>query len=108
MKTTKQILVDARAIIDTPNKWRQGKLATDKDNQPVPFYSNKAERFCSVGAIYRATGSEYITPSRKAITALFCSIPLDYDSVYEFNDDTKTTHSDVLRVFDLAIEACND
>ena len=56
MSTTlqKQILIDARELIASPEHWTTGTLACRGDGEHVPWADRSASRWCAMGAIYRA------------------------------------------------------
>lgn len=95
-----QILTDAKALIDTPEKWTKGWFARSANNRRVRQGSNKACRWCVVGAVGVASGSSGSCAAR-ALAALreCCS----EDFIADFNDDPATTHADIMALFDRAI-----
>ena len=113
MKTTVQILEEARALIDTPEKWCRAAYASDRPGRVAPdeiehAYSPMepgATCFCMLGAVARADKCD-ASPhfgSREAYLAVrklenACGGP-----VSRFNDRPSTTHADVMAVFDEAI-----
>jgi hypothetical protein len=77
----------AQALIADPSKWGKGA------------YHNKITgQMCALGACY---GAGLISA-----TETMCDIleeEFDDPSVLQFNDSPKTTHADVMALFDLAI-----
>jgi hypothetical protein len=50
----KQILIGARALIANPTHWTQGTLARTAREQPVAWHKRTANKWCALGALYRA------------------------------------------------------
>jgi len=98
--TLRDDLIAARALIDTPEKWRKGEAA---------YWSAP---FCALGACsHVASGGNVFEPRRMngMRRALRMSLPdgpgeeeFDFPTT-RFNDDPDTTHADVLALFDRAI-----
>jgi hypothetical protein len=85
-----RLLVAARALLSNPNHWAQGAYC-------------KGDAYCMAGALgFNDAGnvSDDIVDAGKYLTAF-----TPFGSVPTFNDHRKTTHSDVLSVFDRAIAA---
>lgn len=83
--TTAEVLREARALIDTPEKWTKGY---------------RGERLCAVAAIASAAPRDWL-PAKYALNRALGreeSVVL-----YRWNDDPATTHADVLAAFDRAI-----
>ncbi|WP_425514739.1 DUF6197 family protein [Aquisediminimonas profunda] len=51
---TRQILIDARALISDPAHWATGTMAKDDYGDNVPGMAQDACRFCATGAVRRA------------------------------------------------------
>jgi hypothetical protein len=100
--TTVELLREARALIDTPEKWTQGAFARDGKGDRVDELDKRACRFCASGATSRVTGikSPAITPAYKAIQR---AMGVGVFEVSVFND--QHTHAEVLAAFDKAIAA---
>ena len=93
---TPQLIADlerARALIDTPDKWLQGKLRkSGSDGKPC--------RWCVLGACYQI--AERDEPARyhnmtKALNGVLG------EPVTDWNDAPERTHAEVLAAFDRAI-----
>lgn len=120
---TIEVLVKARAVIEPEGTWAKNALAYDEYGHMVDSASPKAVCWCAEGAVEKviteAAGpeateetlsldcSEIYTVLRKVISAK--NIPTKYGttlgSVNGYNDHPETTHTDILKVFDDAIEA---
>lgn len=103
-KNTKEILVRARKLISTPEKWTQGTYARDKANNSTPYSSRQAVCFCTSGAIHRAhiELGEDLSDAPFAVLSLYSPITKRNGIAY-WNDMTDRRHSEVLALFDRAI-----
>lgn len=112
MKTTKQTLEAARALIADKAHWTQREPARNDKGEPVSPHNPDAVAFCSVGALIKVTGRAMNAPITRefypeyyaGLTALTLSI--HKHSVTGFNDSHK--HEEVLQLFDKAIANAND
>ena len=103
MNTIQDCLSDARKLIEKPENWTKGAHARDAAGESVDYDSLAALSFCASGAlekVHKDYGSVIWT---KAYSALLKSIPNEYLDVADYNDDPETTHEDILRLFDIAI-----
>lgn len=118
------ILNGARDLIADPAKWTQGCMARDAAGEPTGFICFIARRnpvcFCSLGALSRAMWDRIETVNKlvpkDAQYEVYDQYNTQYDIVYDymsslagqdlvdFNDDLATQHSDVVNLFDLAID----
>lgn len=90
---TARILMEARKLIDTEEKWTQDKHEI-----------GAGQRFCILSAIGKA--ANYDAPTgRDAVSAVKASLPHPFRWPHYFNDAPSTTHADVMAVFDKAIQA---
>lgn len=100
--SVRQILVAARAKIADPGDWTKGASARDVCGRPSPVHDYQSVCWCATGAI------RFVSPSRlsgsAAIQFLRSETPFDM-GVHVFNDAPKTTHAEVLSLFDRAIAA---
>ena len=121
--TTKELLQEARALITDPKKWTKSFAACDKQNKAVSPLNKAACQWCAIGAISKIRHSNRLEQEKmdQAFEALNKSIRyldelegiINKDStLYEdnfligaFNDHPDTNHTNVLCVFDLAIDA---
>lgn len=95
-----EILRGARGKISEPRHWAQGDFARDIEGNPVSFASSDAVCWCARGAIYATDEFD----SWGAIQLLRRAIEEQTGdpAVARFNDTHG--HTDVLAVFDRAIE----
>jgi hypothetical protein len=84
--TTRETLIAARALIDTPDKWTQGTM-------------RQGVQRCMVGALCAASSGS-ITPTVSALRRI-----IGCWSLTAWNDRADRTHAEVLAAFDKAIEA---
>jgi hypothetical protein len=105
MSTLADKLREARALIDTPEKWTQGANARDAAGRKVPAYSSRARCFCMTGAVIRvmAGGFDAAVPVLGALRK--GANGLEGGSPHLWNDAPERTHAEVLAAFDRAIEA---
>lgn len=97
-----EILIKAKGLIDTPEKWTQGEFARSEKGLSVQPTSPRATCFCSVGAI-RKIGSRGCG-----------GVHISYDllsgvmggSVINFNDTH--THAEVMAAWDEAIKIARE
>lgn len=91
----KEDLIAARALIDTPEKWRQSR---GDDGPGTPC--------CAMVAVSRVAAGD--TDRRHAMwLVLRDHAPgfKDHATIGRFNDAPKTTHADIMALFDRAINA---
>jgi hypothetical protein len=109
-----ELLIAARSLIETPEKWTQGVGARSVFGDQRSALSPEAVCFCADGALYRAGEPDFGGPIYNlAVRALNRSLvgegsPYDPYNYIEFNDAGDTTHADVLAMFDRAISATKD
>lgn len=105
MKTTKQVLIDARELIANPMHWTQHDFAKDADGKPVAMHTaiggnaGGAVCWCSLGALIKVTAGELSPEFVNARFQLRRFMELD---IARFNDTR--THAEVLAAFDKAID----
>lgn len=107
--TPKEILIAARAKIEAPERWTQGKFAQTPMADEVPPDSPLASCWCVLGAIAAITHDdphdirdEVYWPIHKAI-----GLPADSLAIPAWNDAPTRTHAEVLAAFDRAIAAAD-
>ena len=84
-------LEQARTLIASPHNWQKGSLC------------NGHGRFCLVGAV-QAACQRAVELQTRCLKQLGFALPLEFDSLPAFNDHQGTKHSDVLALFDQAID----
>ncbi len=103
---TVEILKAGRALIENPAHWAKGRFAFDCHMEEVTPGSPDACSWCSVGALIKLVNYEDRFESRQhleqAIRQIHSELPA-YQGTLEYFNDTHT-HSEVLRVWDKAIE----
>ena len=96
--TPHEILIAARAKIDTPQKWCRDALAKDRLGKPCAPESKSAVQYCFIGAIQslgRVLPRSRV-PAYEILNSV-CIIPIEH-----FND--RSEHADVMAAYDKAIE----
>src|SRR5688572_12995728 len=112
-ETTKN-LIAAKELINTPDKWCQRAYGKRK-GEPVALLQ-LADTFCMKGAVYKVHGAKTtgdyhsldMLLTYREFRFLETAINIKTDgygnpTIHGFNDRPKTTHRDVLEVFDKAI-----
>ena len=104
-----EVLEKAKSLIVDPRNWTQGALARYTPNSLACSVSEpNAKCFCSAGAVRRAgnilgsTKDSGLLPEVQDAFELLggvAGVP-----IVLFNDSLRTTHADVMGVFDSAIE----
>lgn len=117
MKTS-EALKQARALIDTPEKWCQGSYALNENGMSSYGDSPLACRFCSVGALQHTNPlmfdreRKYKTRPAMPVLRQFLDRAADrvslgrFNNVVDFNDSR--THDQVMKVWDLAISLAEE
>lgn len=107
--TPAALLKKAKALISDPNAWIRGHAGTDKSGLPVRANHPDACRWCALGALWKA--ADYDT--REAIYCEIVDAEVCLESalgvslitgIARYNDDPETTHTDVMSLYDRAIE----
>ena len=97
MTASKEQFIKARALIDTPAKWVQGRSQRKRKGGTA---------YCSTAAITMA--ADRYDPFQNAILHLYGAIKRhagqSYATVAAWNDAPDRTHAEVLQAFDWAIE----
>lgn len=108
-KRVRLVLRKMKEVIPTPHKWYKGGFAVNNQGMTENALSDKACRFCMLGAMQVANGNEslHYPVAPKVIEVLRNCLPEDrfYSSVPDFNDDSAIRHADVLAVIDRSIRA---
>lgn len=100
MKTTVQILEEARELLSDESRWTQGVIARKANGRPTILEDNEAVCFCSLGAIGKQS-DRYSSLEVQAVRTLQKAVGT---GVSCFNDAPERKHSEVLEAFDKAIE----
>lgn len=113
---TKTFLIQAKGLIDTPEKWAQEAYALDHEGREAGEWEDRACRFCTVGALYRTSfgvrEQVQLIDTNEVLNSAY--ILLDRimrekyghrGSLIGFNDSH--THQEVMALFDAAIEAAD-
>ena len=112
-----ELLEKGKQRIASPDKWIKGRAAEDANGMP-PDDMLKAVKCCLIGAIQAETRSlSYYYTQQQAVwqmrndarDILAENLPAGWreldNPLVEYNDDPATTHEDVMRVYDRAIES---
>lgn len=103
MKTS-ELLIQAKSLIDSPEKWTQQVYARDKDGRTVLVDSEEAVCFCSLGSLRKMGVSDELY--HNAVTILNTTARQISDwrmAAVDFND--AHSHKEVMALWDRAIEA---
>ena len=97
-----RVLLGARALIASPQRWTRRVLASTEDGRPLMWHDREAGRWCAVGAILRAA---YDLVGDKDLAARIAdevigTLPLGLSAI----NDGKG-HNAVLAVFDRSLAA---
>lgn len=98
MKTTVQILTEARELLSDESRWTKGVVARKESGEPVLPNHPEACSFCTLGAIAKvAEGDEVYYPVMSILRHVMGQ------TITFFNDAPERKHSEVLEAFDKAI-----
>lgn len=103
MKTTVEILTAARELLSVPERWTKGSPARTSDGTMTDARSEDAVCWCARGALQRVSDCCDEVYASRAILRQATGNYGFKDYVY-LNDLPKTTHADILSLFDRAIE----
>lgn len=104
MKTTVQILEEARELLSDESRWTQGVVARTMDGKPTLVENKEAVCFCSLGAIGKQS-DRYSSLEVKAVRTLQQVVG---NGVSCFNDAPERKHSEILEAFDKAIKLAKE
>jgi hypothetical protein len=94
--------IKARKLLSNPQKWNQGKHAIDCFGMQCLPTNPNAIRWCALAACNKyAKETDF---SRKEL--ILAARQLGFLSITHLNDSG--THEDVLKMFDLAIQYCDE
>ena len=116
---TKAILTDGKVIISNPNQWGKCHDAYDAKGKSVKPMSPKACRWCAFGALHKARydGGYSMKAMNRARLELAnviqplvdkssISISSCFGIISGHNDAERTTHTEIMEVYNEAIENC--
>jgi hypothetical protein len=98
MKTNTEILTKARDYVKAG--WIKHSMAEDTKGNPVGIRDRKAKRFCTVGAIRKATPKDQ---DAEAVVELFRKANRISVPVENWNDKASRTKAQVTKAFTKAI-----
>lgn len=122
IKSTKQLIEEARELIKNPDNWCQEAFSRDKTGKPVSSWKEEAIKFCAIGALYRV--SPYATDKD-----LFSKIDPDslkqkdnHNNTFDVlqktskrlfgqlvqNINDTTGHADIMKIYDETIKELNE
>lgn len=102
MTTTIEILAATRELLSDEKRWTKNYVARDEIGRAVDHFAPEAVSWCLLGACYKANEGRSDDPEAWAARNFLTDVASG--SFVEFNDYHTTTHADVLRVLDRAIE----
>lgn len=108
MKPVKDILAEARKLIEKPENWCQGHYALSDDGADISWSDDSACRRCADGALMYVTRDQTEAEEDEGYWAALKAIEAaigdksGVKGITVFND--KHTHAEVLAAFDRAIE----
>ncbi len=112
MKTNKlevkKFLTEARVLIQDEKSWCKKSPARNKRGIGVFVDSPEACQFCAIGALAKVAEANHGRFENNLVYTMaldHLSKQLEWRPITDFNDDPKTTHQDILSLFDKAIQA---
>ncbi len=102
--TPLEALVKARELLSDPAHWARGVMARNAEGDEVWAGADTATCWCAMGALGRVCPS--IEARGPALHLLALSVG-DCD-IADFNDDSDTTHANLMAAFDHAIELAKE
>lgn len=105
LKTTADLLREARDLIADPKCWTQGELARDAGGSPCDPDAPEAVCWCAAGAIFKVEGAgvgEALQAFRASMREYGFLIPCLNDGFDRIDD--LSPHQAILRVFDETIQ----
>jgi hypothetical protein len=105
---TVKILKKAKKLIADPQHWTRGASARNAQGRGVIWNNPGAVSFCSIGALHHAAGP--VKKDWRAVDRAFLMLKRAAETrdIADFNDDPKTTHTDVMVAFDKAIRMAKE
>jgi len=106
--TPHEILVAGRDLLSNPDHWIKKTLARSKNGEKCDPTEARATCFCTIGAIHKVVGSGQKSLKLEVVGYLIKALDERKHRVsaivVAFNDHPTTKHSDVLELWDKAIE----
>lgn len=117
--TVKDILIEARKLIENDEKWVKGRnhlsvhglynitqaLEKGKLNAMTASQRLVNSNFDDVVSLLSRSDKQFATQKyHEAIAALEKKLPVKYGSLGEFSNAPETTHDDVIKLFDFTLE----
>lgn len=99
MTSALKVLVSVRELLSTPARWTKGASARDVAGDAVDPLSHKAVCWCVMGAVLKSPLGMLHQGAALGLIQSVVDGPIP-----SLNDYLGTTHADVLRVLDAAIE----
>lgn len=93
------LLRRAQGLIDEPNRWTAGVMARDEFGEVVSPRCVEARCFCIIGALEAVASTCRLSLESE----LMADLPDGFGFVTCFNDDGRTTHADVVALFDRTV-----
>ena len=105
----KQVLTEARKLIENEENWTTGYYARDKEGNEIDESSPLACKFCAIGALHRVIEREddYEIVYSGAKEKL-AKVAEDNHGLYIAQVNDSLGHKATLEMFDKAIEICKD
>lgn len=116
IKSTSNILKEAKKVISDPNRWTKEAYAKTATGHRTDPNSPRAHCYCISGAVRKVIGlgtlPSYLQDTRndqyyrvmKILDIAAASTAFKTANVIAFNDLERTSHEDMMQVIDLAIE----
>ena len=90
-----EILLTAMDLIALPENWTKGAFGRNASNRPVGSSGTNVCKWCSIGAVNRASSMLNTSDSYTAKTYLRSTI----QGVESYNDARSTKHEDIMNMF---------
>ena len=102
---TKEILIKAKGLIDSPEKWTQLAWARNSRQISCAMDNSDAKCFCLGSALILASPPLEPLIVNLEIENQLPEIDGKIPSIADYNDHPDTTHEDIMNLFDKAIAA---
>lgn len=103
-----ELVTRVKTLLSNPAKWTKGSFARDSIGNGVDFRSESATCFCIRGAARHeaaAMGFDALTGDYTIMRIMEENMCINGEAgVASFNDNPSTTHEDVMKALDCAIE----